>query len=275
MHELLLYGQVPVDRHGQVLKILAGVAAMQPRRVLQRCIVYKPTREPEEPGANLRRGGSQAVAVKQVKQTAAATLYYTRLVQKLAEDEFGTEDGLPHEQGKHLSADIAAGEEPTWSALFEDIPDTGDRGVSIRYINSTDLLSGDPHAYMLAAGPNQFITEYYVEGHRFVHGNVVIYLHRVLHEPGVRSVQDAPKVTLPSYAGLSLLDPSGVYVLEAKVRVQDFHNSSVLESGVSELKKFQTQMKGCVELFVPDRLTLDPRVKYKPPQAPAAPMRNR
>ncbi|KAH9881355.1 hypothetical protein IAQ61_000079 [Plenodomus lingam] len=275
MHELLLYGQVPVDRHDQVLKILAGVAAMQPRHVIERCVIYKPTREPEEPGANLRRGGSQAVGIKQAKQTAAATLYYTRLVQKLTEDDFGTQDGLPHEQGKHLVADIASGEEPKWSALFEDIPDTGDRGVSIRFTNSTDLLSGDPHAYMVASGPNQFITEYYVEGHRFVHRNVVIYLHRVLHEPGVRNVQDAPKVTLPSYAALRLLDPSGAYIVEAKVRIQDFNNSAVLESGVNELKKFQAQMKGCVELFLPDRLTLDPRVKYRAPQAPAAPVRNR
>ncbi|KAF2848000.1 hypothetical protein T440DRAFT_402190 [Plenodomus tracheiphilus IPT5] len=275
MHELLLYGQVPVERHDQVLKILAGVAAMQPRRAIERCIVYKPTREPEEPGSNLRRGGSQAVAVKQVKQTAAVALYYTRLIQKLADGDFGTEHGLPHDAGQHLSADIGAGQEPKWTALFEDLPDTGDRGVSIRYTNSADLLSGDPHAYMIASGPNQFITEYYVDGHRFVHGNVIIYLHRVLHEPGVRNVQDAPKVTLPSYAGLSLLDPSGAYILEAKVRVQDFNDSTVLESGVDELKKFQSQMKGCVELVLPDRLALDPRVKYKAPQAPAAQVRNR
>lgn len=113
----------------------------------------------------------------------------------------------------------------------------------------------------------RFITEYYVEGHRYVHGNVVILLHRVLHEPGVRSVQEAPKVNLPSFAGLDLLDPSGAYILEAKVRVQDFNNGTVLEGAVSELKKFQTQMKGCVELALPDRLSLDTRVKYKNPQA--------
>lgn len=108
------------------------------------------------------------------------------------------------------------------------------------------------------------MTEYYVEGHRYVHGNVVIFLHRVLHEPGVRNIEEAPKVNLPSFAGLELLDPSGGYMLEAKVRVQDFNNASVLENGVSELKKFQAQMKGCVALSLPDRLQLDTRVKYKP-----------
>lgn len=156
MHELLLYGTVAAARHDQVLKILAGVAAMQPRRIIERRVVYKPQREPEEPGTNLRRGGSQAVAVKQqAKPTAPPNLYYTRLVQKLSEDDFGTGDGLPHEKGLALSAEVSADEEPKWSMVFEDIPDTGDRGVSVRFTNSTDLTSGDPHAYMIAAGPNQ------------------------------------------------------------------------------------------------------------------------
>lgn len=123
--------------------------------------------------------------------------------------------------------------------------------------------------------PNRFITEYYVEGHRFVHGNVVILLYRVLHEPGVRNIQQAPKVNLPSFAALELLDPSGAYILEAMVRVQDFNNATVLESGVNELKQFQTQMKGCVELFLPDRLSLDTRVKYKSPHAAASQARAR
>lgn len=121
----------------------------------------------------------------------------------------------------------------------------------------------------------RFVTEYYIEGDSYVHGNVIVSLHRVLHEPGVRNVQDAPKVTLPSYTALDLLDPSGAYILEAKVRVHEFNNGTVLEGGVNELKKFQAQMKGCVDLFLPDRLTLDTRVKYKAPHAATAPARNR
>jgi mediator of RNA polymerase II transcription subunit 18 len=68
---------------------------------------------------------------------------------------------------------------------------------------------------------------------------------------------------------------SGAYILEAKVRVQDFKDASILESGVNELKDFQKQMMGCVELSLPDRLSLDTRVKYKPPHAAAAGIQNR
>ncbi|KAH3970119.1 mediator of RNA polymerase II transcription subunit 18 [Parastagonospora nodorum] len=271
MYELLLYGQVPVGRHEQVLKILAGVAAMQPLRILERCIIYKPQREPEEPGLNVRRGGTQNIALKQGNKpaTAAAALYYTKLIQKLSEDDFGVEHGKP------LSADVKDGEEAKWSMRWEDQPDTGDRGVSIRFTNTTDLLSGDPHAHMIATGPNRFVTEYYVEGHGFVHGNVIIFLHRVLHEPGVRSLEVAPKTQLPDFAALQLLDMSGAYILEVKLRVQDFKDAATLESGVNELKGFQKQMAGCVELSLPDRLSLDTRVKYKPPHAGAAPAQNR
>lgn len=111
------------------------------------------------------------------------------------------------------------------------------------------------------------MTEYYIEGHQVVLGNVVVFLHRILHEPGVRNLEEAPKTSLPAFSALQLLDVSGAYVLEAKVRVQDFKDANILESGVKELKDLQKQMAGCVELSLPDRLALDTRVKYKPPQA--------
>ncbi|KAF1960145.1 hypothetical protein CC80DRAFT_286787 [Byssothecium circinans] len=263
MHELLLYGQVPAPRHEQVLKILAGVAGTQPRHILERHIIYRPTREPEEPGAHLsRRGGTQNVAAKSQKQTGAKDLFYQQLIQKLSNEDFGQQNG------QTLSAEVQPGEEPKWSLEFQDLPDTGDRGVSIRQTNSTHLVSGDPHAWMVASGPHQFVSEYYIEGHRFVHGNVIVFLHRILHEPGVRSLETAPKVELPAFTALQPLDPSGAYILEAKVRVQEFNNTVVLDGGVRELLGFQEQMKGCVELALPDRLSLDPRVKWKPPPPP-------
>ena len=153
MHELNLYGQVIFERYEQVLNILAGVAAMQPQRVLERHIIYKPLREPDEPGANLgRRGGTQQVAQKQKQVAAPVVLYHNKLIQQLDENDFGS---LPKEGGKSLSADIEDGDDPVWSQVFNDIPDTGDRGVSIRFTNTTDLMSGDPHAHMIASGPNQ------------------------------------------------------------------------------------------------------------------------
>lgn len=117
--------------------------------------------------------------------------------------------------------------------------------------------------------PRRFVSEYYIEGHRFVHENVAIFLHRVLHEPGVRSLETTPKSTLPGFDALQPLDPSGAYILEAKIRVQDVNNTAVSDAGVEELNRFKTQMKGCVELAAPERLLLDTRVKWKPNAGPA------
>jgi mediator of RNA polymerase II transcription subunit 18 len=153
LHELLLRGEVPFERHDQVLRILAGVAAHQPVRVFQRFILYEPVRDAEEPGSNIRRGGTQNVAVKQQsKQGAAPALYYTKLIQELSEEDFGAQTG-----GIALSANVPDDEDTQWSMRWEDVPDTGDRGVSITATNTTELRSGDPHAFMLAEGPNKYV----------------------------------------------------------------------------------------------------------------------
>lgn len=143
MHELLLYGQVPRARHEQVLKVLAGVAAMQPRRVLRRHIVYKPSIEPQEPGSHLRRGGAQEVASKKKKLEGAKDLYFQQLVQQLSDDDFNQQNA------DALMAKSGAG----WTYEFNDTPEAGDRGgVLVRLTNSTDITDGIPHDYMLKVG---------------------------------------------------------------------------------------------------------------------------
>jgi mediator of RNA polymerase II transcription subunit 18 len=152
MHELLLSGQVLLSRHEQVLKIFAGVTGMQPRRVFKRHILYKPLREPEEPGLHRKRGGTQDVAVKNTKQTANKDLYVTQLVQQLDEDDFSNGGGPRDAKEDSLKA----GDGTRWTWLFNDVPEAGDRdGVNVRMTHTTDILHGDVHAYMVDSG-NQY-----------------------------------------------------------------------------------------------------------------------
>lgn len=44
MHEFLLFSQVPVTRHDQVLHILAGVCASQPTKLTEQHLIYRQTR---------------------------------------------------------------------------------------------------------------------------------------------------------------------------------------------------------------------------------------
>lgn len=150
MHELLLYGQVPESRHEQVLKILAGVAAMQPRRVVERHLVYKPQREPEEPGAHLRRGGTQNVGVK-IKQVGQKDLYFTQLVQRLSVDDFNNR--TPTQPGLVI-ADGDGTPESKWTFLFQDAPQpvNENHGVLDRMTHSTEVSSGNVDEYMTQLG---------------------------------------------------------------------------------------------------------------------------
>ena len=104
---------------------------------------------------------------------------------------------------------------------------------------------------------------------------MVITLYRLLLDPTSPKPGEAPKINLPAFLDLKLFNESGDYELEAMVRVQDLHDAAVLESAVKELLAFKKQMAGCVELYLPNRLALDTRVKYKPPVALAPVVRPR
>ena len=96
MHELLLHGAVPSNRHGQVLSILAGIAAMQPQPLHERRLIYKPTRPVTPPWMQV--GGSQAVQSKQmnpmqtVQGAIQGDLFYLHLVEDLVVDSQGKGD---------------------------------------------------------------------------------------------------------------------------------------------------------------------------------------
>lgn len=61
----------------------------------------------------------------------------------------------------------------------------------------------------------------------------------------------------------SLLDASGAYVMEASVKVRDGQDLKTMSKGVEELVAFRDVMRGCVDLEVGDRLSLDTRVRMK------------
>lgn len=111
------------------------------------------------------------------------------------------------------------------------------------------------------------MSEYVTAGHEFVHRNVVVSLTRVLLPPEEEEKNgagaDGPG-KLPARSALRPLDPSGAYLLEAAVRVQDSSRPDVVAKGTEELAALKGLLKGVVDLRVVDRLALDSRVKWKP-----------
>lgn len=99
-----------------------------------------------------------------------------------------------------------------------------------------------------------------VEGDRFVLNNIVIFLHRILQW---QTPIAPPSINTPVSFGstnLKPLDPSGGYVLEAKIRVSQ-SDPALIKIGEDQLLSLKTRLNGVVEMKVPERLALDTRVK--------------
>jgi mediator of RNA polymerase II transcription subunit 18 len=158
MHELLLFGQLPAARHGQLLNVLAGLSAMQPKRVIERHVLFKPTREPVElavvrgAGAGTKDGQAQPKKKQQQQQQPQQTgdLYHTHLVKDLEEDDFGT--AANEDQRMDMDGFDEEEEERVWRLRFEDVPEPGKRTAILRMVESTDLPKGDTQAYMEGLG---------------------------------------------------------------------------------------------------------------------------
>jgi mediator of RNA polymerase II transcription subunit 18 len=97
-----------------------------------------------------------------------------------------------------------------------------------------------------------------VEGDMFVHNDIAIFLHRVLHYPGESS---QPRQSLPALKDMTLLEKSGSYVLQAFIIVQDGSNQESMKTALQHLFGLREQLKSAVRLEQADRLSLDTRAK--------------
>lgn len=133
MHELLLFGQVPASRHEQLLKILAGVTAMQPHRIIERHAVYKPAKGPIQ--QRVQVGGSQSIQQQKLQKEKLAQstdMFYVQLVQEVD--------------------DTTSPSQNPWTMQFQDVPIPGKRPVVLRQTSKIELVDSDAHQFMVAAG---------------------------------------------------------------------------------------------------------------------------
>lgn len=105
------------------------------------------------------------------------------------------------------------------------------------------------------------MTEYCVQTQRVVSRDILLSLQRILcFVPGVPD-QSSPQQSLPPLSSLTLLDPSGAFLLEAKVQVDDRTKQTLVQRAFDQLNWLKSELKGVVELRAPERLALDTRVK--------------
>ncbi|KAI9874271.1 MAG: Mediator of RNA polymerase II transcription subunit 18 [Pleopsidium flavum] len=281
MHELLLFAQVPPLQHNQLLKILAGVAGMQPHRVVERHLIFKPRRSSGQSWAPV--GGSQGVQNSQTQALQGQLhneLFYLQLVGEVSESSFGSRTAANVKGSEHEDLDMRENdddeegggreqpngnkhqqEKQAWSLEFRDFPEVpGRRPVTSRMMSSVDIVAGDAAAFLDSLGYS-YASEYVLEGQRFIHQNLILLLHRVMQFPTGEEFHSSPRKGLHTFESVMPLDPSGAYVLQASIRIQDGSKPESISVGINELKAFKEMMRGVVDLDVGDRLALDTRVR--------------
>ncbi|KAL8909572.1 MAG: hypothetical protein Q9171_004981 [Xanthocarpia ochracea] len=283
MHELLLHGAVPTDRHTQVLSILAGIAAMQPQAFHERHLIYKPTRPVNR--ASMHVGGSQAVQSKQVNPMQAVQgaiqgdLFYLNLVEDLAakgnckggmerkDDEEnmmeskmmngidrGDEQQDPPSIPFPNSSSTSTTTTTKWTLQFRDIPEAGiRRPVTTRLMADVPITGGNATAFMSALEYTQ-TSSHHLLGHRLTHNSTSILLFQPVIPPSPSEEASETTTTIQP------LDPQN-YILQLSLRVADGTKPALMERGVKELMGIKELLKGVVEVDAVERGILDTRVR--------------
>ncbi|EME38539.1 hypothetical protein DOTSEDRAFT_29570 [Dothistroma septosporum NZE10] len=246
MQEYILYSQIPCEREKQVLAILAGLTGVQPVPIHEQVLIYAQVKAP-------------VVAVsKKVKpkpqQNEGQGLSYHKLWREVITKEDDTQ------------------EVGDWKFRAEQTPEAGSmtlisRGVVEHKATEAELERlKQPEWY-------QFRRHYANSGDRFIFGNVIIRIYRMVvpMEEGVN--EGLIEATPLPIEGMKLVDASGSLIVESLVRVAtpDKTNNiedqarkdkpSVTDSAKEELMKFRARMDGAVDLYAPDRLALDTRAR--------------
>jgi len=246
MHELSLFGQVPLARHEQVLNILAGLAAMQPQSLYEKHTLLQPLSPP----------AADQPAGKNAPKPATHTQSYTHLIQSLSTGKAA--------QQKPVDAEIS---HDVFKVRTMETPEPETKAFVLRQVDERDLSGDEAHTYL---DPARYrgVVNYCVEGQRLVCKDVVISLYRCLLLPTGFETQDGETVaattdslTVSALKGLDLLDPSGAFLLEATVRVEDRTKTALVQAATEALGRFRNEMRGSVDMRVPERLSLDTRVK--------------
>ena len=169
MHELLLFGQVHPNYRDQVLKVLAGLSAMQPQAIAERHVIFKPTRTPSN---TVSIGAKQGVQSSQSQITKAqqGDLFYIQLVEIVNMDRIGRtpSQNVDVSNGDHIMVGTertANGDyekqsslpqdtsKPSWSIEFRDLPEVpGRTPVTSRLMGSTPIKDGDAVKFVEALG---------------------------------------------------------------------------------------------------------------------------
>ncbi|KAF2150565.1 hypothetical protein K461DRAFT_269997 [Myriangium duriaei CBS 260.36] len=240
MHSLSLYAQIPSSRHTQALNILAGISGTQPRETYSHTLIYAPLRAATDPNVISKK--SNAAGQQQQQQ-----LSYVQLESEVTQADFGSNSGTVHD----------------FTITTQDTPEPETRNLVLRRVTTEPehLSQDDAKARFSQGSKYKFITDFVQEGHVLVHNDVILRLRRVLCFKPATGAAGLDRAEMPPLSELVLLDASGAWMLEATVRVEDRSKTALVRAASDQLQALRTELRGAIELRVPERLAMITRVR--------------
>jgi len=244
MHELSLFGQVPLTRLEQVLNILAGLSAMQPQSFYEAHTILAPR--------PLSKDATKPAPKRTTREDNKPSTYQ-HLIQPLRHSDFGNDPG---------SSTTATGtQKPSIRIRTADVPEPETKAFLLRRVEEATVPVDDAQKYDDETKYRRVLT-YYLEGQRLICKDVVLSLYRnLIAKTGQEAVQVGKGGLVPAIAEMELVDASGGFVLEATVRIEDRSKTVLMQRAMEGLGWLKGELKGVVELRVPERLSLDTRVR--------------
>ncbi|KAM0715651.1 hypothetical protein Q7P37_009149 [Cladosporium fusiforme] len=238
MHEILLFSQISPSRHNQVLNVLAGVTGSQPFAYQDQNALFAQLRIPEI-------AASKKKAQTGPPQPGALQSQQQKWMHKLT-------------RPVNIAAGVSPESTDSWRLRVEQTPDPSIKDHTAREVIESDV--SDVKSFE-DSGAYRLVGQHYVLGHRFVKGNVIVRIFRVLvtqQQLSADKILEGPPLALSE---LQVLDPSGTYMVEVSVRMEDRKNTTIAGQAIAELESFKKNVEGVIDLRVPDRLALDTRVR--------------
>lgn len=150
MHELSLYGSVPIEQYHRTLQQLAGVTSMQPQDVEEVHIILK-SRAP--PGLEKLQGSSSAQGsqqqqqeIQRLKGLLQGGIYNVKLIGKITQKPHQKTPQINGAHSKDQTAD-RSGQSIEWTLEFKDTPAAGKQATNTRLTSRTKLGSGNLVAF--------------------------------------------------------------------------------------------------------------------------------
>ncbi|KAL5345920.1 hypothetical protein ACLOAV_008950 [Pseudogymnoascus australis] len=266
MHELFLTAAVPGEHVKEALKILQGLCAMPPAHKYQRVLTY------EGPNAQLvpipaarvqnRRPQDREVWNELNKQLVRQSHYIT-LTFATEKGEFGIGADVGAVEGQAVEKPAIDLEEARGTLHFYDYPDPPhpSRPVNSRLVihipdepKLPSLLRSIKYTHH-----SQSLREIY----NFYRDNVTFTLSRELQrrqQDGVMGTEGSVPQASSDIRDYIPFDGENKWVLKASVEVTDEKEGPLVQRGIEELLKVQSDLAGLYEFSILDRAVLDTRV---------------